>query len=277
MSSEIVPVEPGKKGLTLPDQEWSQIVEQLISELDTAELPDDVIQATEMLLAGFPTYKVARKLSKSTDTIRRWLSKYPTMAMVVSDGRKLLAKWRMSKLEQQFLTAIERSQEILEVDLSGISVDDMGLDHKVDPKVLTVVAAQARYMIGLFAGQKVDITVTHEVGDTVMKAKQDALNYIAERLAEQEANAELEPIEATIRVIDTEIDNNAPVLDENGNPPFGKLGEFAKSEAGTQCHICGKFYKYLAKHLLTEHNLTTEEYELTYMLEDGAVRKADAS
>jgi hypothetical protein len=265
------------KALTLPEGEgeWHQIVEQILSELsdEDQQLPEKVIQATEMLLAGYPTYKVAKALKVETATVRRWLSAYPTMAMTVAKGKKLLSTWRMARLEQQFLSAIERSQEVLDVSLGGFVTDKDGQLMPVNPKILTVVAAQARYIIGLFAGQQSNVTVKHELGETVMKARKDALDYLAQQLIEQRVGAAEEPIEAVVRVIDPKIDNNGPVLDEHGNPPFGKMGKLDKNEDGMLCHICGDRLKNLSRHLLDRHNTTTEEYEITYMLEEGAVRK----
>lgn len=253
------------------DAEWNAIVNQLVDELQGDDLPDNVVRATEMMISGYPVHKIAKKLNTTTATIRRWLSAYPTMAAAVANSQKLLSKWRMSKLEQQFLAAVERSQEILDVGLDGLDADG----YKVDPKTLTVIAAQARYVIGLFAGQQMNVRVTHELGDTVMKAKQDALSYLAEQLAAQRIGDDTEPIEAVFRVVDSKIDNEGPMLDEEGNPPHGVLGKLDSNDDGTQCHICGTRYKNLAKHLLTKHNITTIEYEQFYLLGEGDVRAAD--
>jgi hypothetical protein len=265
--------ENNKLAVILTGQEsWNDIVNQITAELAEGELPDRVIQATEYLLAGFPMHKAARKVNVSTQTVRSWLTRYPTMAAVVANSRQILSVWRMTKLEQQFLSAINRSQEILDVDLGGTADDGTA----VDPKVLTVVAAQARYIIGLFAGQKVDVTVTHELGDTVMKARNDALDYLAVKLAEQQEKAALgEPVEAVYRVMDSKVDDQGPMLDEDGNPPFGSMGLLDKDDDGIQCHICGRRFKNLAKHLLTKHGATAEEYETLYLLEEGQVRKTE--
>lgn len=253
---------------SLGSKDWQTIVDQLVDELTSQDLPDKVIQAAEMMLAGYPIYKVARKVNVTSPTVRRWLSAYPTLAAVVANGRKLLSKWRLARLEQQFLTALERSQEVLEISLDGETTDG----KRVNPKILTVVAAQARYIIGLFAGQQQNITVTHEMGDTVMQAREDALTYLAQKLAEQRQHASLEPVEAVYRVIDPKMDNNGPMLDEQGRPPFGEMGELDVADEGTLCHFCGGRYMSFAKHLLTRHNLSAEEYETLYLLPEGSVR-----
>jgi hypothetical protein len=229
--------------------------------------------ATEMLLAGFPTYKVAKKLNVRPDTVRRWLTQYPTMAAIVADGKKLMSRWRMSRLEQQFLTAVERSEEILGIGLDGTVLDENGDYVKVNSKTLTVLAAQSRYIIGLFAGQKIDIDVKVEYGESVLKARQDALEYIAEQLAVQRDDDE--PVETIVTVIDAKIDNQGPFLDETGNPPFGELGKLDVNEDGIVCHVCGKRLKNLAKHIQTQHDCSVEDYENLYLLEDGAVRKEE--
>lgn len=251
------------------DQSWPEIVGQLTDQLVDGDLPDKVIQATEMLLAGMPQHKIAKKLGVTTHTIRGWVNKYPVMAAVISNGKKLLTRWRLSKLEQQFLTALERSQEILEIPLNGVSNGDV-----VNPKVLTVVAAQARYIIGIFAGQQQNITVTHEAGQTLLNAQQDALDYLASKLQDQQELAAIEPIDAVFRVVDDKFDSG-PLLDEAGEPPFGKLGELTETDDGLVCSICGKPYKNLSRHLLRSHNTSTGDYETLYMLEEGAIRKKE--
>lgn len=250
------------------DTEWAHIVNALVDELDSADMPDKVVQVTELMLAGWPTYKAAKQVGVSASTVRRWMTRYPTMAAVLSNGKKLLSVYRMAKLEQQYAAAVERSQEILDVDLA---------DELVNSKILTVVAAQARYIIGLFAGQKVDVTVTHELGDTVMKAKEDALDYIAQGLAEQRGGASVEPIEATYRIVDGKIDDDGPMLEPDGGSPFGELGELDVDHNGILCHICGNRYKSMHTHLSNKHNMTTNEYEILYLLEEGEVRSAQNS
>jgi hypothetical protein len=259
-SQMAVPATPVEVG------EWADIVNQLVEELNGKELPDKVVEATELLLAGYPIYKAAKKIGSTTATIRRWLTMYPTMAAIVANGKRLLSKWRMAKLEQQFLSALEVSQEVLDTALDG---------EGVNPRVLTVVAAQSRYIIGLFAGQKIDVTVTHELGETVMKAKTDALDYLAERLADQITGADMEPVEAVYKIVDSKPDDDGPMLDEEGNSPFGKIGELDTKEEGTTCHSCGRRLKNLAKHILTQHSMGVEEYEILYMLPEGSVRQAD--
>jgi hypothetical protein len=253
------------------DEEWVDIINQLTDQLSAHDLPDKVVKAAELMLVGTPNYQIASRLNVSPQTVRKWLSDYPIIAMVVAQGKKLLSKWRMAQLEQQFLQSVGRSQEILDVNLDGTDKDG----NKVNPKILTVVAAQSRYIIGLFAGQKVDVTVTHELGDTVMKAKEDALDYLAEKLNEQKDGAQEQPIEAIIRVVDPHVDNNAPLLDEHGNPVFGKMGCLDTSSDGTECHLCGKHLKSLRRHIENGHGMTCQEYEMTFMLDDGAVKNAD--
>ena len=71
------------------DPEWTEIVEKLIEEMGD-ELPDKVIEATELLVSGWSTHQAAKKLGTSAKTVRAWLEKYPAMAMAVRDGRQLL-------------------------------------------------------------------------------------------------------------------------------------------------------------------------------------------
>ena len=257
------------KALAVTDQkdpEWQEIVNQIVDDLNKEDLPEQVIQATELLLAGWPTYKAAQRLGVKTAAIRKWLQAYPAMALAVANGRKMLSKWRMSKLEQQFLQAIEKSEEILDLDLG---------DDTVNAKLVATVAQHARYIISLFAGQKIDINVTVEEGTQTLKARNDALAYLAEELAKQRDSGET--IEATYRIVDAtpEEGKQKPLLDQDGNPPFGKIGELDTTGEGTICHICGIREVLFEKHINQVHHMKTKEYELMYMLDLGAVKKAD--
>lgn len=254
-----------------PDETWAELAEKIAEQLSAEELPDAAVKAAEMLLVGIPPYKVAKTLGVKTETIRRWISTYPALAKVIADGKTMMSTWRMARLEQQFLTAVDRSEEILSINLDGTYIDENGEERRVNPKVLPVVAAQARYIIGLFAGQQSQVTVKHEMGDTVLKARNDALEYIATKLAEQRAGADDEPIEATYRVIDPRADTVGPLLDSDGSAPFGEIGIMDTNENGHMCHICGKRYKDLSRHVLDQHIMTTDEYEQLYMLEPGAL------
>src|SRR5512139_2329973 len=117
MTDEIIKAPDAKN-----DPEWSEIVEKLVEEMGD-ELPDKVIEVTELLISGWSTHLAAKHLGISPKTVRAWLEKYPTMALAVRNGRQLLQKWRMSKLEQQFIQAADKSQEILELDLRDKEVN----------------------------------------------------------------------------------------------------------------------------------------------------------
>jgi predicted transcriptional regulator len=263
------------KGLSLSgDETWQTIIDRLTTNLDKEDLPDDVVRVTELLLSGYPVSQSAKKAGVSTATVRRWLSMYPTMAVVLSDGRRLLSKWRMAKLEQQFLQAIEKSDEILNLKLDGSNPKDG--EPSADPKILTVVAAQSRYIIGLFSGQRIDVQVTHELGETTLKARKDALDYLAEQLKTQRDESYLEPIEAVYRVEDAKFDNSGPMLTETGEPYHGEFGKISQDADGADiCHICGGHYKSLAKHVLTLHGINTTDYETLFMLEEGSLKKSE--
>jgi len=247
----------------IDDASWNSIIDDLVEQLSGEDLPEDVVKVTEYLLAGYPMYEAAKKVGTTTQTIRNWISRYPIIAQVLATKRDTLIKWRMGVIEQQFLKAAQRSMDILDIDLN---------DKDVNTRVAAVVAAQSRYIMGLLAGQKIDISVTHELGQTVLNGNQQALDYISQQLANQRENAEDEPIEGIVRIIDSRSEINIPELDEEGNPPFGELGKFDVNDDGIQCHMCGKRYKSLSKHLLTGHHLQVSEYEMVYLLDEGSVR-----
>jgi len=248
---------------TETDESWRQIVDSIIIALDKEDIPDKVIRATELLLSGFPVPDVAGQLGVKTETVRQWLVKYPIISEVLSDNQANLVKWRMTQLDKQFLQALEVSKKVLELPMDG---------DNVNAKLVGIQAAQARYIIGLRAGQKQDITVTHEMGDSIMRARQDALDYLARRLIEQQYE---EPVETTIRVIDSKWDDQGPMVDEHGNSPFGEIGELDKNEQGILCHICGQRYKSLRRHVLAKHNMGSTDYEVLYGLQEGSLKREE--
>jgi hypothetical protein len=256
------------------DEEWGQIVDRLVETINQdEEIPENVVEATELLLVGFPIHHVANEVGVQPATVRRWITKYPVMAATLAQGRSMLTKWRMGRLEQQFLKAVNRSDQILDLSMSGAYWDDEGNQHFVDPKVLSVVAAQSRYVIGLFSGQKLDVKVTHELGDTVFKAQENALDYIADKLQQQNDGQIIDAVETTYRVIDEKVEDG-PILSDDGSPLYGEMGKLDTSADGTLCHICGNRYKSLHAHLYSKHNMSTKDYEVVYLLEQGAVRAA---
>lgn len=256
------------------DNSWTTLIDQLYEQvtsdknLDWGGLPSKILEATELLLSGHSLHDTSIKLDTTPQTIRSWMSKYPAMAIILSQGPQLLSKWRLSKLEQQFLTAVNKSYDILNLSLDGKTNDGV----EVDPKVLTVVAAQSRYIIGLFAGQQKDVTVRHEFGDTILKAKQDALDYLADKLQQQRGNAISgeEPLTIEYRIIDERNEIGGPILDESGNPFFGMFGQVDKDVDGIQCSICGKRFKNIKSHI-PKHNISLKDYQITFLLDDGAL------
>ncbi len=246
-----------------PDLNWSQVVDEITEQLTDGDLPESVIQATELLLCGYPIRDIANKVGVQPAVVRRWISQYPQVAAVLADQRSNLIKLRLNLLERQFYKAIHLSDEILNVDITN---------KDANPKLLGVLAQHSRFIIGLYAGQRVDVHVTHEIGKETLRAKQDALDYIARRLSE--FREENEPVEGTYRVID---DNHAasPLLGPDGEPFHGKLGVLDKDDDyGYLCHICGKNYQRLEQHIANRHGLSNQEYELTFMLEKDALKNA---
>lgn len=244
-----------------PDVQWREIIDKIVDEIGETELPDDVVRCTELLISGYPTYKAAKTLGVSQQTVRRWLEKYPAMAMAVKHGRELMTTWRMSKLEQQFLVAVEKSEEILDTDLS---------DSQQNAKLIAAVAQQARFIISLFAGQKSDINITMSGEGQLLKTQTDALDYLAEKLQSQRASGEV--VEASYRIVDVaESPERQPLLDENGNPPFGTIGELDANQDGILCHVCGERLKNIKAHAASVHKLNWKEYSAVYMLPRGAL------
>ena len=255
--------------------EWHEIIDHLVDELTEGDFPDDVIKAAEYLICGWPTYKVAERLGKQTNTIRGYLSRYPQVAAAVHYGQRELQRWRLAQLERQFISAVEASQDILDLGTPHRQVENL---EEVDPKILALKAQQARFIISLFAGQKLDLQIRGPEDERpALKAQQDALDYIADKVSNR-----LESIEAfperqttTYRVIDAKDRKSGPMLDENGDPMHGTLGEFDTNEEGTLCHVCGDRYSKIRLHVTKGHKLTDREYEMVFMFEKDALKKHD--
>jgi transposase-like protein len=247
----------------IPDDTWRGVVERLIEEL-TDDIPEKVIKATELLLAQYPVGKVAKQVGVSPDTVKSWIRKYPTVAHVLADGRKYLQMWRMAQLEQQFLKAVEKSEEILDLSLH---------DTDVNQKLVATVAQHARFIIGLHVGQQVDINVHGTGADPVMKAKSDAMDYLIERMASMKNSGE--PITVNYRVVDER--SSRPLLDQQGEPAYGKLGEADVNQEGTLCHICGQRKKVMSLHIAKDHDMKVKDYEKTFLLEPGTIGQLDST
>lgn len=253
--------------------EWHTIVDQIIDELEIVDAPDKILKAAEYLICGWPTHKVAKRLGTTKETIRGWLTQYPNMAVAVNYGQRELQRWRMARLEQQFVSAVEASQDILDLGTPHRESPVINLDG-IDPKILTLKAQQARFIISLFAGQKVDMKVRgHDDEPPSLKAQEGALDYLATRIAGELDNTILARPETTYRVIDVNTDTHGPLLDDKGDPFHGKLSEFDQNESGTLCHICGERHNKLYIHVTKGHKMKERTYEMVFMIDRGKLRE----
>ncbi len=248
-----------------PDESWRDLVEKLVEEL-TDDIPEKVIRATELLLSGYPAGKAAKEIGVSVDTVKSWIRKYPTVAHVLAEGRRYLQLWRMAQLEQQFVKALDASEEILDIDIT---------DTGVNAKLAGIKAQHARYIIGLFAGQQVDLNVKGTASDPVLKAKADALDYLAERLAQRKQDDE--PITVSYHVVDERSAKAKPLLNAEGDPAFGQLGVLDVSKEGALCHICGNRQKLMGVHISRDHSMKVRDYEGIFLLDEGSIGQHDSS
>lgn len=270
--SFIVPTGKEEKGLLLsPATEWQTITEAIINELLENDIPDKVINAVEYLVCGWSLYKTAQRIGASTPTVRGWLEKYPSVAMAIAKGRRELHKWRFAQLEKQFILALEISQKILDTEDFQI-IDGEVVERKPNVKLLAVKARQARFILDLFAGRKLDIRIdTPAESKPPLRVGPDAIELLAELL---KGNIDTgKPIETTIRVID-EKTIAQPMLDEKGDPLFGELGKIDTDEQGSLCHICGKRTPNLWRHVPITHKIKVTDYEVLYMLPPGTLRES---
>lgn len=248
-----------------PDENWREVVEKLTEEL-TDDIPEKVVRATELLLSGYPVAKAAKEVGVSAPTIKSWIRKYPTVAHVLAEGRRYLQMWRMAQLEQQFVKAIEKSEDILNLSL---------YDDTVNQKLVATVAQHARFVIGLFAGSQIDLNVKSTAEEPLLKAKVDALDYIAQKMAEHRQSED--PIVVGYYVVDEKSTQSRPLLDGEGNPAFGQLGTLDVDSQGALCHICGQRQRLMGVHISKDHSMKIADYERTFLLEDGAIGAFDSA
>lgn len=255
MSSAIVPSGDEKKV-------WSDVLDELFLALPDDSNQDKIIRAAEYMINGWPITKISKQIGVPKDTIRGWLQKYPEMTVAIGHGKRNLSEYRMAKLQEQFITAVERSAEIL-----GLSMEPSGADQKM----VATIAQHTRFMIELFAGRQQDINIRVDEGTaTLLKARNEALDYIAQQLQAQRNGADEEPIEGIVRIIDVQAPSG-PLLNADGHPHYGVLGELDVDDDGAMCHICGERFRQLALHIRTGEKMSVSEYETAFMLDHGTV------
>jgi len=264
-----------ENALAIPDElDWSELIDEVADLVDMGDLPSKALEAVPYLMAGLPKAEVARIVHVTRPTISNWLRQYPAMQIAVSRGKELAQQYRLSMLEGQFIQALRVSEQILGLEMTGkkeVMGEDAPEEEQVNSKLVTAMGQHARYILGLFVSSKHDLTITHEVGDSVLEAKKDALDYLAHVMSSPEGD---EPIDVTYRVIDANVHNEGPMLKANGEPNFGTLGEFVTDpEIGTQCHDCGQFYQSLSSHIRKAMNISISAYETVYGLEPGSVSR----
>lgn len=233
------------------DDDWAEITDEIVACLVENEIPDKVVRAAELLICGWPTHKVAKDVGVTSKTVKSWLEKYPPLRKAVALGKEKLVQWRLHKLEQQFILALRKSEDILTLDLE---------DDTVNSKLTATIAQHSRFIIQTFVGQKTDININ--VDTTAMRAKTDALDYIAGKLTGDSGPV----IDAQAE----EVNDSSPFLREDGDPLYGVMGELDKTDDGTLCHACGKRVRSLRNHVQM-HKLSATEYATLYLLEESEI------
>lgn len=57
-----------------------------------------------------------------------------------------------------------------------------------------------------------------------------------------------------------------PALGDWDGPLYGALGTLATDGERVQCHICGRWYRFLANHVWRTHEVTADEYRALFGL-----------
>lgn len=259
--------------------DWQKIINHLIEQLEGEDLPDKVIKVAEYLICGWPLNEIKNRTGTDPRTIKAWIKKYPSLTLAIAAGQKELRKWRFARLEQQFLSALDVSQEILDAEGGGYwETDEEGEEteyvHSTNTKLLSLKATHARFILGLFAGQRFQLDIeTPEQDKPLLNAEVEALDYIADQISDRLDHAKSEPIEMTLRLVDKDSGVMGPLVDENGDPFHGELGIMDKNDEGMLCHVCGERSKGLTFHIGGAHHMSVEEYELTFMIERGEIKR----
>lgn len=269
MTSDLILVDPEDNKLPIAaSTEWQKILEGIYSEFDVEEIPTKALQAMELLIVGFPVAAVANKIGTTSQTIRGWLVRYPTISAAITKGQEDLSRWRMSHLEKQFLEAAELSANILSGDPTVMATE---------PKLLAIQARQARYVMDLFTGKLRDLHITQINNNTTtvenveLKASRDSLEWLAQKLQTQD---DKDVVEAEFRVTYDHSRRGEPVVDEGGEPFYGVYEAIDTTEDGLQCHICGTRLIELGTHIQSMHGMSTQEYENTFRLKRDEIKNA---
>lgn len=263
---------PNELALTDEGIDWAQLIDDVADLVDIGELPEKVLVAMPYLMSGLSKTDVAKKVGVSRATLSDWISRYPQMRVAIEYGKELAQEYRMAQLEGQFIQALRVSEQILTTDLTASDEES-----PVNAKLLTAVGQHARFVIDKFLPTKKELSVTHEIGNTVLDARQDALAYIADVIASSRGGTEEEPIEVSYRVIDGNKHTEGPLLTPEGEPNYGTLGNIVLDDSGAaQCHDCGVFFKSLASHIRKTMGASISDYEFIYGLEPGTVVKVSS-
>ena len=263
--------------LSVPQElDWAALTDEVAELVDLGKLPPKALEALPYLMAGLPKTEVARIVKVTRPTLNDWLRQNPALQIAVDRGKELAATYRLSMLEGQFIQALKVSEKLLgvdfeyDIDSEGNIVDPEG--KVINAKLATAIGQHARFILNLFVSSKHDVTVTHELGDSVLDAQKDALSYVAQQIAS--LSEDNEPIDVAYRIIDGNPHNEGPMLRADGTPNYGTLGVLNTDDGlGTQCHTCGQWFKSLGKHIRSSMQITLSEYELVYALEPGTVSK----
>ena len=262
-TNKIVPVNE----VELAEASWTQIVDFLIENLNDEDLPDSVMKAAELLLVGWPAYKVAKKVGVQTATIKKWVIRYPMIGKMLARSREMMSRWRMTQLNQQLSMAMDLSERVLTI----AHEDEEDKEKPLNIKLLGIQAQHARYVMNLFFdnNSKFDIAVVNlDASQNLnLQVAEDALKFLSSEVKETIEGSE--PIEVHYRVIDT--NKEVPILKEDGTPHHGEFGKLDINSDGIQCHICGNRYKNLAIHVQTYHEMPADIYEVEFQLDEGGI------
>ena len=253
----------------IDNDKWQSVIDSMTLTLTEGDNPDKIVSTAELLVSGWPLYKIGKELGVSTKTVRGWLQKYPKMTQAVAIAKSEISKWRMEQMERQFISAVEKSAEILAIDATYDPAPDAIPERVVNAKLLGIQAQHSRWILGLFFDNKLDININIRDESPTLRATRDALDYITEGINSQED----EPIEGTIRVID-ETNPGGPLVDENGDPYYGTLGRLDTNKDGIMCHICGKYFMRPDIHIRAKEGLSSDMYETVFMLSPGDLKVA---
>jgi len=245
MSNYIEKVDDKK---TIDDITWDDIIDSV----DTEVLDEKDVIALSYLLMGSSVPEAANYADMSPATLRRHLEESTVMQRALSEKKKLIVAFVFNQFQQRMMQSLEISRDFLELDIT----DDKFTISKTKTGIFNKQISHAQWVMEQFMKMinnnpldKLNIQNTGDVNILLNVEDSSPLDYLGSKL-----NSPAQPPQYA----------NQPMLNEEGQPMHGVLGDWSYSQEGNiVCHVCGdelSSKQAVVNHLKT-HNITADMYE----------------